>query len=330
MSRKTKFNHIYKLELQTQFCEQNKYLLESFIEYLKSVDKAKSTIEAYYQDLRLFFCWNVTDNNNKPFTQVTKREFAKFQGKALSDWEWSPNRIRRMKAVLSSLSNYIENILDEETEFSGYRSIVRKIENPVNQPVREKTILTQEELQHLLDVLVENKQYRQACCLSLAINSARRKSELTRFKVSYFDEKNVLFDSLYKTPEKVVTKGRGSKGKLLYLYILKKPFDPYLKMWLNEREEKGIKSEWLFPKDANPNEPVSTDILDNWGNTFTPILNKNFYWHCIRHYATTQFVKSNIPSHIIKGIIGWESVDMVDVYNDLSTDDMLAQYFKEQ
>lgn len=330
IARKTKINRIQTPELLAQFDSQNKYLMQTFLEYLKSTDKSKLTIEQYDNDLKIFFCWDVLENNNKPFTQITKREFTKFQGKALNDWEWSSSRIRRVKSCISSLSNYIENILDEEPEYQGYRSIIRKIENPVNVPVREKTVFKTEELQKLLDTLVENKQYKQACALSLAMSSARRKAEIPRFKVSYFTDENVLYGSLYKTPEKVVTKGRGSKGKLLYLYILKKPFDPYLKMWLNEREMCGIQSEWLFPKENNPNEPVSDDIMDGWADHFTTILNKDFYWHSIRHYATTEFCKSNIPPQIIKGIIGWESVDMVDVYNDLSTDDMLAQYFKEQ
>lgn len=48
----------------------------------------------------------------------------------------SPARVRRVKAALSSLSNYIENILDDEYE--DFRPIIRKIENPQNTPVREK------------------------------------------------------------------------------------------------------------------------------------------------------------------------------------------------
>lgn len=330
MSRATKYRRICTPELKEQFHEQNKYLISSFLDYLRSTDKARSTIDQYRNDLDIFFAWNVSENENKPFIQISKKEFTKFQGKALSDWEWSSNRIIRVKAVISSLSNYIENILDEEEEFKNYRPVIRKIANPVNEPVREKTIFTKEELDKLLETLVTNNKIEQACGLSLAINSARRKSELTRFKVSYFDESNVLFDKFYKTPEKVVTKGRGSKGKLLNLYVLKDEFDPYLKLWLKEREEKGITSEWLFPCPTNPKEHASGDIFDGWAELFTKLAGKDFYWHSIRHFATTEFIKSNFPPHIIKGIIGWESADMIDVYNDLTTDDMLEQYFKEQ
>lgn len=330
MARKTKVNFIAHPEILDMCHIQNKFLFDSFLDYLKSTDKANTTIEQYRNDLKIFFCWNYTDNNNKPFIEITKRDYTRFQGKALTDWEWSPKRIRRVKACISSLSNYIENILDEEEEFKNFRSVIKKIESPVNVPVREKTIYTPEELQSVLDMLVSDKKYEIACALALAMYSGRRKSELARFKVSYFDEKNVLFGTLYRTPEKVVTKGRGSKGKLLTLYVLKKEFDPYLKMWLEERERLGITSEWLFPKETNHNEHIDRYALDRWARLLTKLSNKDFYWHSMRHFATTQFCKSNIPNHIIKQIIGWDSLEMVDLYNDTALDDVLGDYFKEQ
>lgn len=329
MARTTVYNSICSSEILEQIDKQNKYLKTEFLDYLKSVDKATSTINQYGHDLNIFFCWNYIFNNNKPFVEITKRDFAKFQSNAINEWKWSPNRIRRVKAVISSLSNFIENILDEEDEFKNYRSLIRKIESPINIPVREKTIFKPEELQHLLNILVEKKRYEAACALSLAMCSARRKAELTRFKVSYFDEKNVIYGSLYKTPEKVVTKGRSSKGKLLYLYTLKAPFDPYLNLWLDERKEKGIESEWLFPKNTNLSEHVSIDTFDNWAESFTKLIGKDFYWHSIRHYATTEFRKNDLPTDVIQEIIGWESADMVNLYTDLSADDKIGKYFDE-
>lgn len=330
MSRKTKQNHISSLELIAQFHKQNRFLIDSFLEYLKSIDKAKTTIWQYQHDLIIFFCWNVTDNENKPFTQITKRDFTKFQGKAISDWAWSSNRMRRVKATLSSLSNYIVDILDEEEEFSNYRSIVTKIKNPVNVPVREKTIFQPEELKSVLDRLVENNRLELACMLSLAINSARRKSELTRFKVSYFTKDCIKINGLfYRTPEKVQTKGRGSKGKLLNLYVIKAPFDPYLKLWLAEMERKGIQSEWLFPKRANTAEHITDNTMDDWADQLSKLTGKSFYWHSIRHYATTQFVKIGVPDAIIQKVVGWETIDMVDDYNDMTPEEVLEEYFSK-
>ena len=69
----------------------------------------------------------------------------------------SAARVRRIKAALSSLSNYIENILDDEYE--DFHPIIRKIENPVNTPVREKSVFTTQEIEAVLQQLVAAGKY---------------------------------------------------------------------------------------------------------------------------------------------------------------------------
>ena len=112
--------------------------------------------------------------------------------------------MRRVKSTLSSLSNYVEAILDDEYE--NFKPIIRKIENPANEKVFTKTVLSDEQVQGMLDYWVEKGKYDKACILALAAFSGRRKSELPRFKVSYFDDENIIYGSLYKTPEKIQTK----------------------------------------------------------------------------------------------------------------------------
>ena len=62
---------------------------------------------------------------------------------------------------------------------------------------------------------------------------------------------------------------------------------------------------------------------------FSDYMGKDFYWHSMRHYATTEFVKSNLPTNVIQDIIGWESADMVSLYTDISADDNIGKYFDE-
>lgn len=330
--RKTVYNNITSPEKLAQCNKNNIELGEEFLDYLRSVDRAETTIKQYESDLKIFWCWNYEYNKNKDFIKITKREFSKMQNHCLNVWGWSPKRVRRFKSTISSMSNFIENILDEEEEFEGYRSSIKKIESPVNTTVREKTIFETEEIETLLQILIDNKQYMKACVVALCAFSGRRKSEIPRFKVSYFDEENVKFSgAMYKTPEKVRTKGHG-KGKYLELYVLKKPFDPYLKLWLEERGRLGITSEWLFPRKENGkwvDEPLKTDTMDNWVDGFSKILGKPFYYHSMRHLFTTNLAKNSIPATVIQEIIGWESIDMVNLYSDISADESIGKYFDE-
>lgn len=327
--RTTVYNNITSPEKLKQVNPDNIGLEEDFLEYLTSIDKSKGTIKQYKANLHVFWCWNLEFNKNKFFVDLTKREISKFQSHAMSVWGWSPKRLRTVKATISSLSNYIENILDDE--FEGYKPIVRKIESPADVAVRTKTIFTEQELQELLDRLVESESYMKACALALAMNNGRRKAELTRFKASYFESKNLICEgALYETPEQMVTKGKGTRGKLLDVYTLAKPFQPYLDLWMEERKKLKIKSDWLFPKFNDGkwiDEHIDTVTLDSWGNTFSRMLDKPFYWHSLRHYFTTKLSEANLPESVIQDIIGWESSDMVRLYNDQSKEAQFDKYF---
>jgi len=327
--RTTVYNYITSKEKLDQVNPINKELENDFIEYLVSVDRAKSTIEQYIAALHIFWVWNLDYNYNTAFTELTKRQIARFQNHALNEYRWSSARIRFVKSVCRSLENYILNILDDE--YPDYKQIWNKIESPVNEPVRVKSIFNADEMQSLLDYLVEHEQYEKACFLALALNSGRRKSELARFKVSYFTDDNLICDgALYKSPEKIVTKGRGSKGKLLYVYTLAKPFKPYLDLWIDERKKLGITSDWLFPKCVNGtwvDEPTPVTLFNSFANTFTRILGRAWYVHNARHYFTTSLSENNIPNNVIKDIVGWANVSMVDIYNDSEAEDTFEKYF---
>ena len=328
--RTTVYNNIVTPEKMVQVNKENIELMNDFLDYLISIDRSKTTIAAYKNDLKIFWCWNLEFNNNKFFVDIKKRDISKWQSHAMEVWQWSPKRVRRVKSTISSLSNFIENMLDDE--FEDFRPIVRKIESPVDTTVREKTVFTNEQLQELLDYLVSYEQYDKACMLSMAMNNGRRKAELPRMKVSYFDDSNIIYGSLYKTPETVTTKGRGSRGKQLTIYTLKNGFKPYLDLWLKYREENNINSEWLFPKKENGeyiNEQMNATTLDSWAETFSNILGVPFYWHSLRHFFTTQCSRSGLPDDVIQMLVGWNTLDMVSLYKDIDADEQFEKYFNE-
>lgn len=329
MPRKTQMNDLTSPELLSQVNPENTRLKKDFLDYLKSVQRSAGTIKGYDNDLDIFFVYCLQSLGNKKFVDVSKRDLVSFQNWLINENGNSPSRVRRIKSAISSLSNYIEAILDDEDEFKDFRSIVRKIESPVNQPVREKTVLSDVQLEWLLNELTEKEQYEKACALALAMCSGRRKSELVRFRVSDFrDENLVLGGSLYKTTDPIRTKGFGL-GKYIYCYTLARQFKPYFDNWMKYREKHGIESEWLFPSRTNGDEQMKPETLNSWAITFGNMLNVDFYWHCLRHYFTTHLAREGLPDGVIQEIVGWTSADMVRVYKDLTTEEQLSQYFDE-
>ena len=329
MPRKTKQNDITSPELLSQVNPENMRLKRDFVSYLRSIQRSPKTIAGYENDLDIFWVWNLQFNGNKFFPKVTKRDFAAYQYWLINENGNSPARVRRLKSAISSMSNYISNILDDEEEFKDFRPSVRKIESPAMQQVRKKTVWSDEALDGLLAELTEKGQHEKACMLALAMCSGRRKSELCRFRVDDFKEDNLVCGgALYKTSEPIQTKGFGM-GKYIYCYTLAKKFRPYLEAWLDEREKAGIESEWLFASKESHAEQISPTTLNSWATTFSRMTGEDFYWHSLRHYFTTHLAKSGIPDGVIQEIVGWESADMVRIYKDMNAEEQIAQYFSE-
>jgi len=325
VGRRTKMNTITSEDLLAQVNPDNQVLLKDFLGYLRSVQRSETTIHGYENDIQIAWVWCLQNNNNTFFVKWTKRNIVAYQNWLLNSNENSPARIRRLKASLSSLSNYIESVLDDE--FPDFRNIINKVENPVNRPVREKTVWEDEELEKLLDELTKRGDVEKACYLALAMYSGRRKAELCRFKVSDFDGDKLVCDgALYKSAP-IKTKGRGG-GKLIPCYTLAKKFQPYLNAWLAYRTEHEIDSEWLFPNLSNPSECVAISTINSWSNTFTRISGKQAYIHSLRHYFTTSLAKAGIPDGVIQSIVAWESGDMVRLYKDIDADEEIGMYFK--
>ena len=326
MARKTKMNSITSPELLEQVNKENQTLLRDFLDYLRAVQRSETTINGYENDIQIAWVWCLQHNDNKFFVDWTKRNVLAYQNWLLNCNENSPARIRRLKAALSSLSNYITSVLDDE--YPTFRNIISKVENPVNQPVREKTVWEDEELEELLKTLSDRKDYEKACYLALAMYSGRRKSELCRFKVSDFSDDNLVCDGALWKSTPIKTKGRGG-GKYIPCYTLAKKFKPYLDMWIKERKDAGIESEWLFPNNNTPSDHIKITTINSWSNTFSRLAGKPAYIHSLRHYFTTSMVRSGIPDNVITQIVGWESADMCKLYTDIDADEQIGMYFKD-
>ena len=188
MPRKTKQVRITSPEKLEKVNGNNMRLKQDFLLYMRSIQRSEGTISGYQSDLNIVFVYILDELGNKDFQKLTKRDLIAFQNWLVTNGS-SSARIRRIKAAISSLSNYCENILsDDDPDFDGYRSIVRKIENPPLTPVREKTVWADEELEALLDMLTENGEYEKACVVALGMYA------LLSMTIPIDDEGNYLFD----------------------------------------------------------------------------------------------------------------------------------------
>ena len=331
MARKTFKKVITSEELIEQINPQNKRLVDRFLRNF-ATKRSEASVKIYQSNFNIFFCWNLQNNENKFFTDIRKTEMMDFLDYGSSELKWSPNRYANVWSSLNSLSTFIENVLDDD--YPDFRNQVKKIEKQPKANVRKKTILTDDQIQNLLNYLSE-KNSQQACLLALACYSGARISELFRFTTDLIDLNNLAYEDLFiETSEEIKTKGRGKLGKGLYKYILKAPFEPYYLKWLEEREtvmkELGVSHNHLFIKrNGSPATPDTARVwIKSWEKYLTneepSNVNHNpvdLYAHAFRHYLCTYLAKIGLEQELVVEIFGWSSSEMFNIYNDMTAKD---------
>ena len=322
--RKTFRKVITSDELIAQINPENVKLMERFLKNFATKRSPKSVV-VYRSNLNIFFVWNLLENDNRPFVEIKKLHLMDFFDYGLSELQWSPNRYNTMHSSLSSFSSWIENYFDEE--YPMFRNLLPKIEKPVKENIREKTVLQKEDIDKLMNHLEENNEVQEQCLLALAISCGARISELARFTTDLINEDNVVFDGLFlETTKEIVTKGRGVNGKLLHKYILKDMFLPYYKKWLELRkiimEENNQEHDYIFiTKDGSP---ANADRLRDWMGNWSSVVEQPVYAHSLRHYHITFLKRLEIEDDFIVYLTGWSEGtghSMISIYNDMTAKD---------
>ena len=322
--RKTFRKVITSENLISQINPENVKLMERFLKNFATKRSPKS-VTVYRSNLQIFFCWCVENLDNIPFTEIKKIHLMDFFDYGISELKWSPNRYNTMHSTLSSFSAWIENFFDEE--YPTFRNLLPKIEKPVKENVREKTVLQKEDIDSLMHYLDENNMVQEQCLLALAISCGARISELARFTTDLIDEENTVFDGLFlETTKEIVTKGRGVNGKLLHKYILKDMFLPYYKKWLEVRKEimEETDQEHDFVFITKDGLPANADRLRDWMGNLSEVVGKPLYMHSLRHYNVSMYKRIGLEDDFIVYLTGWsESTghSMISIYNDMTAKD---------
>jgi len=325
MARKTFRKIITSPELINKINPDNKQLVDRFIRNFNT-KRSDGSVTSYVSNYNIFFVWNLLYNDNKFFIDIKKSELMDFFDFGATDLKWSPNRYSQMWSSLSSLSNYIENILDEK--YPDFRNIVKKIEKLPKNAVREKSIFSKLELDSLSVWLNEKGLIQEICLLKLIMSSGARASELLRFTTDLIDINNVAFEDLFlETTKEMQVKGRGKTGKKIYRYIIKDLFvNDYLK-WLEQREiiMKDHNQDHTFVFVKKDGTPAKLTTIRSWMEKWETFLmdryGKTWYPHAGRHFWTTYLLGIGLEEKFVQELQSWSTSDMVSIYNDMTAKD---------
>ena len=86
-------------------------------------------------------------------------------------------------------------------------------------------------------------------------------------------------------------------------------------------ENLGIEDHgYLFIK--RNGQPATQNVIRNWADKWSKIVNKTVYLHCLRHNLVTYLTRLGLGSDFIIAFMGWSSAEMYKIYNDLEDSEM--------
>jgi len=321
MSRTTFRHKITTPELINQINPENKKLVDKFLRNFNT-KRSDTSVNSYTSNFNIFFVWNLLHNNNVFFINIKKSQLMDFFDYAVTDLKWSSNRFAQVHSSLSSLSTFVENVLDDD--YPNFKNNVKKIEKLHKELVREKSVFSTEELENLSKWLKSKGLDQEVCLLALIMGSGSRISELVRFTTELIDLNNIAYEDLFlETTKEMQVKGRGKNGKKIHRYIIKDIFEQHYVNWLTVRDaimkKNNQNHEFIFIKKNG--SPADVITLRRWMKKWTKFLGRTWYAHAGRHYWTTYLLKSGCEEDFVKDLQKWSDSSLVSLYNDSTSKD---------
>mgnify|MGYP002521805017 CR=1 FL=1 len=271
----------------------NKTLTNKFLHYMASMNRKDKTLRLYRNDLKAFFIWNANSNENKDFIRITKEDFLRFRNDGVENYGWSEARVYAFDATLSSLSTYIENELRDDEHYGGYRSVIKEIKIKGGTVNVGRPEYSMSDVQGVLDMLVAESAFKEACLLALVLYSGKKPADLLKLKLSSF---KVYADVLYKLDDGI--------------YVLKEKFDPYLNLWLQHRGE----SEWLFTDSEDCRKPWSLDAMKATFAIVAMRMEMPMYWQSVTDLTVAEISKAGLPHDILWEMSGMSEDALIRAY----------------
>lgn len=293
-------------EMWQKVNEDYRMLVEEFVSVQ---NHSPSTKKQYTSTLRQFGWYVYNSMNNKPLYKLTKRDFLRFMSYLRDNRKMSSSAINLRKASVSSLCNYIENVVaDEVEEYKTFRNFTRGLPPVPKNKVYEKVKVTRDEFDMMMKVLEGDENYLGMAWLATAFLVGARRSEIIQFRTEILDYKNDE-DKNYIISHRVRGKGPSTDGKPLE-YMIPTEVLPYLKKWV---ENRGYDNEHIFTTKYNGEvRQMSHTWADNFcANTLSDILGRRINVHIFKNSCITYLLESGVDINLVSRFVAH--------HNDIST-----------
>lgn len=296
--------------------KENREMYKEFFSVMKSL--SAETTKQYKTCLKQFFYFVYTDLNDKPINKVTKRDFMKYLA-AMQERGLSSSAIGLRKSAVSSLCNYIENIVadDDPDTYGTFHNFTRGMPSIAKDTVYQKEFVNQEEYEKMKEYLLEKEKFLPLAWLIGIYHVGCRRAELIQFKTEIL-EYEIPEGANYIYSHVVRGKGPGVEGKPVR-YMIPVEVLKYWKLWVDKR---GYESEYIFT--SNSTGEIKP-IAKNWANrlcvdVLSHVIGRRITPHNFKASIATRLLEQGVDMAIVsKEICKHNDISVTQKFYDLRT-----------
>lgn len=268
------YNNIFNEKDWSEVNEENKIMIEDFLEEYRQRKKKESTLKQYYNDLRIVMIYILKKLKNKPITELNKKDFRRFSIYLSNELGVSNARSNRLMSAVRSMLTYIED--DDDYEYDN--NIAKKVHGLPKEAIKtneDDFFLTFEQVMKLRDELIKRDRLQDAVLLMVSFDSGGRRNEIHQIKKHGLLEGNKANEVIGK---------RGKKYRPVYLDDTRELIAKYLE----QRGEDNLDSLWIKGKGDNKIEVTYEALYDrivSMSRLLSELEGKEirFFPHSLRH-----------------------------------------------
>lgn len=286
--------------------EEHRMLVDEFLSV--NTHLSPQSKKQYVSGLRQFFYWVYKKLSNKPIYEISKRDFLRYMS-YLDSHKMSSSGKKFKRSTVSSLCNYIENVVaDDDEKYKYFRNFTKGLPPIPKNQVYEKVKVTKEEYELMINELLKQNDYMGACWLAVAFNTGARRNEIRQFKTEIANYE-IPEGQNYILSHTIRGKGKSEDGKPLQ-YMFNKEALEYIKLWVDNRD---YEHEYIFTTKYNGEINI---ISESWANDFcTNTLSK-----MLKRRINPHIFKASCITYLLeKGIDIAQVSKYVAQHNDIST-----------
>ncbi|QGG48860.1 tyrosine-type recombinase/integrase [Heliorestis convoluta] len=272
--------------------------LESFQDFLLERGASQRTIEAYTEDVMSYCTWHQQSQGSIPKPEeITSIDLREYQSYLRNNRSMKPASLNRRLIGLKSYLKWAEEV--------GYIDRLPTFPKLARQQKSPPKALERKEQNRLLRQVERKAKARDTALIRLMLSCGLRVGEVVSLKTT---DINMGERQGFVT----VRSGKGFKWREV---PVPNEARKAIQEWLEEREQKKIETEWLFPSRDCLKDPLSirrveqilTDYAQRSGiENLTP--------HTLRHTAATNMIQSGADIVTVATVLGHESLDTTMVY----------------